>query len=183
MNEIYQKPENFEQIVARYQRDIINFHYRFTGNRYEAEDLAQDTFIKAYKKLDTLKEPGKLKSWLYHIARNTAVDFFRKHKNRAIPVDHEILANLASVSETPNYEELIEQNSLGKELKDCVNLLREEEKTLINLLYYHDFSYKQIGKMLGINQNTLKSRLRRARLSLFDIIKNKGLAEDLITLV
>src|SRR3989344_761449 len=165
MDKIYTKPKDFEEIVYTYQRDIINFHYRFTGNRYEAEDLAQETFIKAYKKLDTLKDPTKLKSWLFHIARNSAVDFFRKHKNRAIPVDHEILANLA-IAESPDYEKLIEQNGLSRELKECVNLLGEDEKILINLLYYHDFSYKQIGKMLGINQNTLKSRLRRARMSL-----------------
>ena len=182
MAKIFKKPENFEEIVSSYQRDIINFHYRFTGNRYEAEDLAQETFIKTYKKLDTLKDPSKLKSWIFHIARNTAVDFFRKHKNRAIPVDHEVLASLA-VAESPNYEELIEQNSLSRELKECVSLLGEEEKILINLLYYHDFSYKQIGKMLGINQNTLKSRLRRARMSLLDIIKSKGLVEEFSSLI
>src|SRR3989344_577927 len=170
---------NFEQIVKEYQSHIINFHYRFTGNRFEAEDLAQETFIKSYKKLHTLKEPEKLKIWLFHIARNSAVDFFRKNKHRAIPVDHEVLASLA-ISESPDYEKLAEENNLTRELKNCVNLLEENEKLLINLLYYHDFSYKQIGKMLNINQNTLKSRLRRARISLFDIIRSKGLSEDLM---
>lgn len=181
MNDILRNPEDFEQVVLEYQRDIINLHYRFTGNRYEAEDLAQETFIKAYKKLHTLKEPEKLKSWLFHIARNTAVDFFRKNKNRAIPVDHEVLVSLAG-TENPNYNELVEQNSTGKEIRGCVNMLKDEEKVLIKLLYYHDFSYKQISKMLNINQNTLKSRLRRARGSLLDIIKNKGLAEEFATL-
>ncbi|PJE50556.1 MAG: hypothetical protein COV29_04075 [Candidatus Yanofskybacteria bacterium CG10_big_fil_rev_8_21_14_0_10_36_16] len=179
MKETLKNLDNFEQIVVQYQRDIINFHYRFTGNRFEAEDLAQETFIKAYKKLHTLKEHDKFKSWLFHIARNTAVDFFRKNKNRAIPVDHEILASLASMSDSPNYEKLVEQNNISKQIKNCVNLLKEEEKLLIKLLYYHDFSYAQISKMLNINQNTLKSRLRRARMSLFDIIKSKGLMEEL----
>jgi len=180
--QISQSPKDFEKIIVEYQRSIINFQYRFTGNRYEAEDLAQETFIKAYKKLHTLKEPGKLKSWLYHIARNTAVDFFRKNKNRAIPVDHDVLASLAK-EEGPNYEQVIEQNNYSKEIRGCVDLLKAEEKTLINLLYFHDFSYKQISTMLNINQNTLKSRLRRARISLFDIIKDKGLAEEFATLI
>ena len=180
--QISQSPKDFEKIVVEYQRSIINFQYRFTGNRYEAEDLAQETFIKAYKKIHTLKEPGKLKSWLYRIARNTAVDFFRKNKNRAIPVDHDVLASLA-IEEGPSYEQVIEQNNYSKDIRRCVDLLREEEKTLINLLYFHDFSYKQISTMLDINQNTLKSRLRRARISLFDIIKDKGLAEEFATLI
>ncbi|MDP3954112.1 MAG: RNA polymerase sigma factor [bacterium] len=174
--------KDFEQIVLTYQRDIVNFHYRFTGNRFEAEDLAQETFIKAYKKIHTLKEPEKLKSWLFHIARNSAVDFFRKNRNRAIPVDHDVLASLASM-DAPNYEKLVEETNMSKEIKNCVNLLEADEKLLINLLYYHDFSYKQIAKMLNINQNTLKSRLRRARMSLLDIIRNKGLAEEFASLI
>src|SRR3989338_7870449 len=85
----------FEGVVQEYHRDILNFLYRLVGNRTEAEDLAQEAFIKAYKKLETLQEPEKMKSWLFSIARNVTIDFFRRNKNHSIPLDSTILENYA----------------------------------------------------------------------------------------
>jgi len=83
----------FEEIVNQYQKSIVNFHYRFVGDRFEAENLAQETFIKIYLKYKTLKNVGKLKSWIYSIARNIVIDFFRKNKNREIAFTNEIIQN------------------------------------------------------------------------------------------
>lgn len=171
--------KQFEDIVNQYQRDLVNFHYRFVGNRYEAEDLAQETFIKAYKKFDTLKEPDKLKSWLYSIARNTVIDFFRKNKNKPFALDSAILENVAEATAV-DYQERVANLETSKELEHCIEQLIKEDRAIIKLLYYEGFSYKEIGELLHINQNTLKSRLHRARKILFEAIQTNDTLKDLV---
>lgn len=170
--------QQFEKIVNQYQRDLINFHYRFVGNRFEAEDLAQETFIKAYKKFDTLKEPQKLKSWLFAIARNTVIDFFRKNKNREITVDSDFIQNVAEMT-TSDYQERLVNMEISKELERCIEQLVQEDRAIIKLLYYEGFSYKEIAQLLKINENTLKSRLHRARKVLLASIKASEPLKDL----
>ncbi len=170
--------KQFEEVVNQYQTDLINFHYRFVGNRFEAEDLAQETFIKAYRKMDTLKEQGKLKSWLFSIARNTVIDFFRKNKNRAILLDSAILENIAETTAV-DFQDRIANAEMSRELELCIEQLVREDRAIIKLLYYEGFSYKEISEMLGINQNTLKSRLHRARKVLLASIKASEPLKDL----
>lgn len=170
--------KQFEEIVNQYQRDLINFHYRFVGNRFEAEDLAQDTFIKAYRKLDTLKEPDKLKSWLFSIARNTVIDFFRKNKNKAFAMDSAILENIPETASI-DYQNRVAQMEVSKELEHCIDQLVKEDRAIIKLLYYEGFSYKDIGELLKINQNTLKSRLHRARKILLETIQANPALKDI----
>jgi len=165
-------PSLFEHIVLEYQKDIINFQFRFTNNRADAEDLAQDTFIKAYKKLHTLKDHNRLRSWLFSIARRVAIDHYRKYKNREIPIDINTVVALAVKSETP--EELSTINERSREMKKCLLSLPEEDRVLIELLYYYEFSYKEISELLHINRNTLKSRLYRARKTLLGMVKKNG---------
>lgn len=160
----------FEQIVEEYQKGIINFHYRLVGNRFDAEDLAQETFIKAYLKLDTLKEHKKLRSWLFSVARNVAIDFFRRHKEKHIVLDNDILQNIASQLTSVDFDQQINHLELNRELDKCMNSLASEDKQIIKLLYYEGFSYKEIGDILGMNVNTLKSRLHRARKVLLDAL-------------
>ena len=167
----------FEEIVNQYQGDLINFHYRFVGNRPEAEDLAQDTFIKAYKKFHTLQEPNKVKSWLFMIARNTVIDFFRRNKNKAFALDSTILENIPEAT-TIDYHERVANMEVSKELDRCIAQLVKEDRAIIKLLYYEGFSYKEISGLLKINQNTLKSRLHRARKILLETIQaNPALKE------
>lgn len=174
-----QELRKFEDIVNQYQRDLVNFHYRFVGNRYEAEDLAQDTFIKVYKKFDTLKEPDKIKSWLFQIARNTVIDFFRRNKNKALAIDSAILENIADTASF-DYQDRMAQIEVSKELEQCIAQLVKEDRAIIKLLYYEGFSYKEIGELLHINQNTLKSRLHRARKILLEAIQTNSALKDVV---
>lgn len=169
--------EQFEKIVKQYQRDILNFHYRLVGNRAEAEDLSQETFLKAYKKLDTLQEPKKAKSWLYSIARNVTIDFFRKNKNHSIPLDDMILETYARVTAV-DYREEVAAKEISQELKKTIGKLQPEDQTIVKLLYYEGFSYKEICDLLQINQNTLKSRLHRARKVLLAAIQANSLLRE-----
>ena len=167
----------FEEVVEKYQKDIINFHYRLIGSRFEAEDLAQDTFIKAYKNFKSLKEPEKIKGWLFSIARNTAMDFFRKNKKKDILMENETLQNL-SKDTVPSYETNLINSEVSRELEKCINMLVAQDKAIVKLLYYDSFSYKEICELLHINENTLKSRLHRARKTLLGIIQADASLKD-----
>lgn len=170
--------KKIEELVNGHQREIINFHFRFVGNRFDAEDLAQETFIKAYKKLDTLKDPAKAKSWLYTIARNTVIDFFRKNKNKDIALGDALLENVAGTA-VADYQSQAINMEVSKELDRCIDKLVKEDRAIIKLLYYEGFSYKEIAELLRINENTLKSRLHRARKILLEMIRtNKCLGLD-----
>ena len=169
--------EQFEDIVQRYQRDIVNFHYRLVGNRFEAEDLAQETFIKMFNNIDSLKDQDKLKSWLYSIARNVAIDFFRKNKNASITLDSVILENYARATAV-DYRTDVASKEVSSELKRTIEKLGKQDQTIIRLLYYEGFSYKEICALLNINKNTLKSRLHRARKVLLAAIQANDLLRE-----
>lgn len=168
----------FEEIVNDNQRSIINFHYRFTGDKFEAENLAQETFIKAYLNYDKLKDENKFRSWLFSIARNVVIDFFRKNKNREIAFGNEIVENYLEAASV-DFHSQVETDEMSKELEKCINKLSYQDKLLIKLLYFEGFSYKEIGQILKINQNTLKSRLHRARATLLENIRANNALSDI----
>jgi RNA polymerase sigma-70 factor (ECF subfamily) len=168
--------EKIEKLINDYQKEIINFHFRLVGNRFDAEDLAQETFIKAYKKLDTLKNPEKTKSWLYSIARNTVMDFFRKNKNREVGESNALLENIAQATAT-DLQDYAAEREISKELERFIDKLVKEDRAIIRLLYYEGFTYKEIVKLLNINENTLKSRLHRARKVLLEMIRTSKVFE------
>ncbi len=173
-------PMPFEEIVSTYQREIINFHYRFVRSRFEAEDLAQETFVKAYFNLKKLQEPAKLKSWLYQIARNTVIDYFRKNKKSRndVSLDHNILENFAETASEDSHKYAMDAET-SKELQKCLDLLVSDDQRIVKLLYYDGFSYNEISQLLAINQNTLKSRLHRARKILAEAIRSNKVLRDL----
>ncbi|MEK7507096.1 MAG: RNA polymerase sigma factor [Patescibacteria group bacterium] len=168
----------FEGIAEEHQKSIVNFHYRFVGDRYEAENLAQDTFIKAFLKLKTLKDKKKLKSWLFAIARNVVIDFFRKNKNREIALGNEMIENFIETASSVKLDSRINEDEISRELQRCIDQLSSQDRRLIKLLYYEGFSYKEISQILRINQNTLKSRLHRTRAILLEIIQQNDLLKD-----
>ncbi|MGD0977331.1 MAG: RNA polymerase sigma factor [Minisyncoccia bacterium] len=170
--------KKFEKIVNENQKSIINFHYRFTGDKFEAENLAQETFIKAYLNYHTLKDPKKLRGWLFSIARNVVIDFFRKNKNREIALGDEMIENYLETT-SADFHSQIEKDEISRELEKCVDKLSSQDRTLIRLLYFEGFSYKEICQILKINQNTLKSRLHRARTVLMETIRANDLLSDI----
>lgn len=171
--------ESFEQLVIQHQREIINFHYRFVRNRAEAEDLAQETFVKAYCKLASLKEPEKFRSWLYQIARNMVIDFYRRNKKRMgdIQLDDAVLAVVSEKDRVEMQSDIVDRE-VSRELDRCIALLAVEDQKLVKMLYYEGFSYEEMGEMLQINKNTLKSRLYRARQTLANLIESSGVLRE-----
>ncbi|TSC91193.1 MAG: RNA polymerase sigma-70 factor, ECF subfamily [Parcubacteria group bacterium Licking1014_17] len=175
-----QKTFLFEDIAERYHKDIINFFYRLLGNRFEAEDQAQNAFVKAYLKFDTLKDVNKVRSWLFSIAKNTAIDFFRKNKNREVAVDTDVLKNLSTVTGNEYIDQVVRKH-IAHSVDNIVDNLNSRDRMIIKLLYYEGFSYEEICGILHVNKNTLKSQLRRARRILLKEIEARGIMDNVLS--
>lgn len=173
--------KKFEEAVNQYQKSIINFHYRLVGDKFEAENLAQETFIKVYLKFKTLRSKKKLKSWIFGIARNLVIDYFRKNKNREIAFAGNLVENLTETVEAnqTNVQDQIDSDEIARELGKCIDQLSPQDGVLIKLLYFEGFSYKEISELLKMNQNTLKSRLHRARMDLLAMIRSNDLFQGM----
>ncbi len=156
----------FSELVKKYQRQVHALAWRKIGDFHIAEEITQDTFLKAYQKLRTLKKPQRFASWLYVIATNRCNTWLHKKHSRA-----QLLKNKSGVRpEKPSYSEYIvkenERISVQAQrevVKKLLAKLQESERTVITLHYFAEMSCTEIGAFLGVSANTIKSRLRRAQ--------------------
>jgi RNA polymerase sigma-70 factor (ECF subfamily) len=160
----------FEQIIFEFEKPLWNYLVRLSGNKDDAEDLIQETFVKVYKHLKSIDGTKNIKSWIYTIATNTAYDHLRKRKREAlVELDEEYETN---VENTAYYPVSVEENIETKDVSAAIDRLDDLYKGPI-LLYYKDgFSYEEIADMLSIPINTLKTRLSRAKKQLATLLVN-----------
>lgn len=164
----------FEPIVLRYQDRIYNLCLYMLGNRHDAEDAAQDTFLKAYRSLNDFKPKASLYTWLYRIAVNTCIDHKRKPFFESIfrrsDTGEEMVIDYPSVSPSPekDYESKQIQSALQKALGELSPKLR----AVIVLKEMEGLSYEEIADTLDISIGTVKSRISRARDELKTLLKD-----------
>ena len=154
----------FEQIVRRYQRPVIGLIARVTGDAALAEDLAQDTFIKAFRSLSGFDATRRLSSWLFRIAHNTAIDALRRVRPQVFSLDTRSEAD-ASAPEpaAPESPDPVERQALGHALEKGLAALRPDFRAAITLRYEEGLSFEEIGQVLGIPEVTARSHVHRAR--------------------
>lgn len=161
-------------LIDRHFKDVFNFTYRLVGNREDAEDITQETFLKMWRNVKKYRHSENFKTWLFTIARNTAIDSLRKKKSVAFSVfeneegENPFAETLTDLEPLPDeiFAKAEEKNVLENALKKLSLLHRE---TLI--LYYNQlFTFNEIGKILGESLNTVKSRHRRALIELRQIL-------------
>ena len=156
----------FSELVKKYQKQVHALAWRKIGDFHIAEEITQDTFLKAYQKLRTLKKPQRFASWLYVIATNRCNTWLHKKHFRA-----QLLQNKGSARpEKASYSEyVVEENerisveTQREVVKKLLAKLEESERTVMTLHYFAEMSCTEIGAFLGISANTVKSRLRRAQ--------------------
>lgn len=166
----------FEQIVRRYQRPVINFIARVTGDRDGAEDLAQETFVKAFRALGTFDTTRRFSSWLLRIAHNTAVDALRRSRgSRAISIDAGGEGN-GAVPEpvAPASPDLVEQQDLGRALDAALRRVRPEYRAAIVLRYHESLSYDEIAVVMQVPAATARTYVHRARKELAGLLAEAG---------
>lgn len=159
---------NYALLVGRHQRFVFTLALRFAKNREDAEEIAQDCFIKAYKALGTFKQTSKFSTWLYTITYTTAMTYLRKKKLNSTSIDDE-----EQVLQLPNTNnafdaDLVERKSNYKYLNEAIAMLLPDDAAIITLFYKAEQSLEEIGIALAMDPNTVKVKLHRARHRLKD---------------
>lgn len=161
----------FAELVKRYQNYVFTLALRFTHHREDAEEVAQDIFVKAYRSLADFRGTAKFSTWLYTIVYTTSVTFLRKKKLSTTSIDEEGTFLQLENQNSSFQANLIEQKSKNASLNDAINLLSADDAQIITLFYKAEQSLEEIGKILGIDPNTVKVRLHRARTRLKEKLK------------
>lgn len=153
--------DDFRYIIERYQGEIATYFFRFTKDRHEVEELTQDTFLKAYRRLDTFRGEASFRSWIYGIARNLAIDNYRKRKNEQLTHSEDWQEHLKDASQQP--EDLYISQETTELIKRLINKLPTEQQKVMSLRCEYQLNYREISQILHLPLNTVKSRLFRAR--------------------
>lgn len=150
-------------LVTRYQSYVFTLTLRMIKNREDAEEVAQDVFIKAYKYLADFKGASKFTTWLYTIVNNTCISFLRKKKLEIHSLDNEKVFELANNQDAGIRANMIEQKSKLSMVNDAIGLLNPDDAQIITLFYKAEQSLEETAQILGIETNAAKVRLHRAR--------------------
>ena len=173
INQIVEGDTNaFAILVDRYKDLVFTLALRMLKNREEAEEVAQDTFIKTYKSLDKFKGDSKFSTWIYRVAYNTSLDRIKKNKKHLNDVEiNEFTAH--QVISIDNALDKLETKEQGEAIQRCIALLPNEESFLLTLYYFDDLSLNDISKIVGITANSIKVKLFRSRKKLASILKSQ----------
>ncbi len=158
--------DDFAELVRRYQRPMVSYIYRMTGNYEAALDLTQDVFIKVYNSLARYSSEYKFSTWIYRIAHNAAIDYLRRHTTREQSLiterdGEERHMPLESQTLSPQIES--ERAERRSEIEMVVQGLPDAYRELILLRHAHDMNYDEIAGVTGLPLGTIKNRIFRAR--------------------
>jgi RNA polymerase sigma-70 factor, ECF subfamily len=165
----------FSRLVEVYQRPVYNLTYRMLGNPQEAEDAAQETFLRAYSRLRQYDGSHKFSTWILSIANHHCIDRLRKRRGSQVSIDdNPVLQNLEEP--TPQPETTLLDQEQAVELQSLINRLEPEYRTPLILRYWEDYSYEQIAEVMDLTVAAVKSRLFRARKQVADLYRDSQVA-------
>jgi RNA polymerase sigma-70 factor (ECF subfamily) len=155
--------EAFGQLVRAYERPVYNLTYRMLGDPAEAEDAAQETFLRAYTKLATYQPSRKFVNWLLSIASHHCIDRLRR-RNRAPQLSLDgPLPPLWLASDAPQPEQVVNKKQMREEVRQVLDTLPPDYRAAIVLRYWYNLSYVEIADVMDSTESAIKSRLHRAR--------------------
>ena len=158
----------YAELVNRYQNFVFTITLRFASQREDAEEIAQDVFVKAYRSLADFRGDSKFSTWLYTITNTTCLSFLRKKKLTIQSLDNESVFEVADNIDSGFRANQVEQKSRIQMVQKAIRLLSIDDAKLITLFYKGEQSLEEIGQILGLDPNTVKVRLHRARTRLKD---------------
>jgi RNA polymerase sigma-70 factor, ECF subfamily len=166
----------YNHLVYRYKDRLLNYIYQFVHDIDLAEDLLQDTFLKLFTHKNSYRKIAKFSTWIYTIAGNFAKTQLRKTKRRKTYSNSELAFSetelvVPDFSNEPDKEIL--NQSLRSDLKECLSKLPLDFKTIIILRDIQELSYDVISTIVELPLGTVKSRINRARIKLYECLKNK----------
>jgi len=168
----------YRTLVDRYNDYVYTIAFRVLGNREDAEEVTQDSFIKAFKGLKTFQGQSKFTTWIYRIAMNTAISNRRKRKMKVEPIEDYKQLNKGEISNMPQYYHLERR----KYLQLALDTLLADDVSVLTLFYFKELSLVEMSEITGIGVNTLKVKLFRARKRL-SIALDKLLKQEVTSLL
>jgi RNA polymerase sigma factor (sigma-70 family) len=153
----------YAELVNRYQAYVFTLTLRMIKSREDAEEVAQDVFIKAYRYLADFRGESKFSTWLYTITNTTCITFLRKKKLNIHSLDNEKVFEAAENHDSGFNANLVEQKSKVNMVNQAIALLSPDDAEVITLFYKAEQNLDEISKILGLESNTVKVRLHRAR--------------------
>src|SRR3989338_6361604 len=161
---------SLELLIRGYLKPIYSFTYRYVGNAQDAEDVTQEVFIKVWRHIKRFDQSKSFKTWIFSIAKNTAIDFLKKKK--VIPFsdfDTEDGGNIIAdtfADTAKSLQEIFEQKETAQMLESTMAELSPKYRMVLSLRHNSDFNFREIAETLGEPINTVKSRYRRALIML-----------------
>jgi len=166
--------EAFSSLVEKYKDPVFNVAYRMLGNPTEAEDVAQEAFVRAYTQLHTYKETHRFSTWLLSIASHLSIDQLRRRRFLALPLENvPFLEWIADVGPGPEQSAL--RHETADDMQRILDTLPVKYRAVLLLRYWHDFSYEEIAQTLDLTPALVKARLHRARELVARTMKAQGL--------
>ncbi len=158
-------------LVAKYQQRVFNLISRMVGQREAAEDLAQEVFIKAYRKIGEFRFESSFFTWLYTIAVNTCRNFYRKREPVAIDIEeHEGVMSAANTSPMEAQDEVVYRRQRAKIIREALEKLPAEHREALVLCDLEGLSYQEIADIMSVPIGTVRSRIFRARTAMKGLI-------------
>ena len=161
----------FELLVERYQNQVYRLALRMCGNAHDAEEVAQEAFVAAWKGLPRFRGESKFSTWLYQLTSHAAVDYLRREKRHRGLDDIDEQTDLAAEG-SPH--EAAENAELAGQLQAALQSLTPEHRQIFLLRQLQQLSYEEIAQTLGLEAGTVKSRLNRARKQLQQKLSEQG---------
>jgi RNA polymerase sigma-70 factor (ECF subfamily) len=157
-------PTAFQELVERHRSMVYRVAYQFAGNHHDAEDIAQEVFIKVYRSLDRFRQDAQITSWLYRIAMNACIDHRRRHASAgAAPSADEAEQTLLNTpEETPGPEERAYAGELGQLLESEVARLPPGQRIVFVMRHHQGLKLTEIADALGLAEGTVKRQLHAA---------------------
>jgi len=154
-------PQAFTHIVEEYQRPVYNLCHRMLGNAQDAEDAAQESFLKAYKAMNRYDPNRSFSSWLLAITAHHCIDQIRKRRFKMVSIEELPVPDLPDVS--PGLETRLDNKEERLRIRVLLDVLDPTDRAAVVLYYWYDYSYKEISQALSLSVSAVKSRLHRAR--------------------
>lgn len=162
--------EAFEQLIALMREKLYRTAYSYVRNEQDALDIYQESIYKAYTTLKTLKNPNSFPGWIIKIVVYKSIDFIRKDSRKFTSGDEKFFAEIAGNQDMENI-------AYSLDVKEAIDTLDAKYKTIMWLRFYHDFTVKEIAKMLGCPEGTVKSYINRAKKELKPVLREGYLYE------
>ncbi|HVM60752.1 MAG TPA: sigma-70 family RNA polymerase sigma factor [Verrucomicrobiae bacterium] len=152
----------FDELMRRYKHPVVNFVFRMLASAHDADDVAQDVFVRVYQNLDTYRPETKFSTWLFALARNAAIDRLRwraRHQAESIESAPEIMAPSGTAED-------VHAREIGDQIAAAVAKLPEDQRTAMILSEYHGMAGAEVAAVMRCSEKSVESRLYRARQTL-----------------